>query len=51
MERAQAVILGSCRVTIAEIFARLGINVGCPWCKSLVQQLSLGNTHLAQMDN
>jgi hypothetical protein len=27
MERAQAMILGNCRVTIAEIAARMGINV------------------------
>jgi hypothetical protein len=33
---AQAAILGNCRVTIAEIAARLGINVTCPWAKPLV---------------
>jgi hypothetical protein len=33
MERAQAMILGNYRVTVAETAARLGINVTCPWCK------------------
>jgi hypothetical protein len=36
MERAQAMILGNCKVTIAEITARLGIIFACPWCKPLV---------------
>jgi hypothetical protein len=30
MEHAQAIILGNCRVTTAEIAERLGINVACP---------------------
>jgi hypothetical protein len=33
---AQAMILRNCTVTIAEIAARLGINVARPWCKPLV---------------
>jgi hypothetical protein len=33
MESAQAMILGNSKVTIAEIAARLGMNVARPWCK------------------
>jgi hypothetical protein len=36
MVHIQAVILGNYRVTTAEIFVRLGINVAHPWCKPLV---------------
>jgi hypothetical protein len=36
MESAQAMILGNWRVSIAEIAARLGINVVRPWCKPIV---------------
>jgi hypothetical protein len=50
MERAEAVILGNCRVTIADIAARLGINVARPWCKPLVYQPSLRHTYLARID-
>jgi hypothetical protein len=50
MERAQAMILGNCTVTIAEIAARLGSIVARPWCKPLVQQPSLCHTHSAQID-
>jgi hypothetical protein len=41
MERAQAKILGNCWVTIAEIAARLGINVARPWCNHLYATLQL----------
>jgi hypothetical protein len=44
VERAQAMIHGNCRVTIAETAARLGINVARPWFKPLVQQPSLRHT-------
>jgi hypothetical protein len=33
MERAQAAVLGNCRVTIPEIAARMVIDVACPWYK------------------
>jgi hypothetical protein len=36
LERAQSVVLGNRRITIAEIAARLAINVARPWCKPLV---------------
>jgi hypothetical protein len=36
MERARAMILGNCKVTIAKTAARLGIDVARPWCKPLV---------------
>jgi hypothetical protein len=36
MKRAQAMILGNCRVTTVEIAARLSTNVALPWCKPLV---------------
>jgi hypothetical protein len=36
MERAEAMILENCRVTVAEIAARLGINVARPWCKLIL---------------
>jgi hypothetical protein len=35
MERAEAMTLGNCRVTIAEIAAILDINFALPWCKPL----------------
>jgi hypothetical protein len=50
MKRAQAKILGNCRVTTAEIAAILGINVARPWCKPPVQQPSLRHTHSAQVN-
>jgi hypothetical protein len=50
MKHAEAMILGNSGVTIAEIAARLRINVARPWCKPLVQQPSLHHTHSAQMD-
>jgi hypothetical protein len=36
MEHVQALILGNCRVTVADIAARLGISVARPLCKPLV---------------
>jgi hypothetical protein len=49
LERAQAMILENCWVTITKIAARLGINVARPWCKLLVLQSSLRYTHKEQM--
>jgi hypothetical protein len=51
MQRAQAMILGKCRVTTAETAEKMGINVARPWYKPLMLQSSLRHTHSAQMDN
>jgi hypothetical protein len=51
MERAEAVIVGNCRVTAEEITARLGIGVARPWCKLLVEQATSRYNHSAHTDN
>jgi hypothetical protein len=44
MERAQTMIFGNCRVTIAEISERLGTNVARPWGKPPDKQSFLRHT-------
>jgi hypothetical protein len=50
MERAQAKMLGNCKVTIVDTAARLSIDVACSWRKPLVKLPTLRQTHAAQMD-